>query len=215
MSEIQTQPSSHCLLGDNDQFFSDRCQDIIISGDSGQDIITDDSDQDIMLGGDRNRPDILHYVPDPNFTYDHSDVTYGADDNRYILNRAYGKAEVLDPGGNDTLLIGGYIKRSDIAFFKDGKNLVVDGGKGDTLLIKQQANPNNTIELFQHEVGGNFSPEVAELSADDVNCVVQTMAAYAEKNGVDFSSVDAVKKNAELMNIMVNSWDHVDQYPCK
>ncbi len=51
------------------------------------------------------------------------------------------------------------------------------------------------------QISGGFC-----LNDADINAIIQQMTAYAAENGIPLTSVDDVKGNREMMNIIANAW---------
>ncbi|MBP1732499.1 MAG: hypothetical protein H6Q55_2928 [Deltaproteobacteria bacterium] len=59
---------------------------------------------------------------------------------------------------------------------------------------------------------GDYATEKVELSDGsfltdgDINKIIQDMTAFASGNGIQLSSMDDVRKNPELMGMIVQGW---------
>ena len=81
-------------------------------------------------------------------------------------------------------------------------DLVVDYGETigqDRIVVLGQANSANSVEKVQLSDG-------TYLSNTDINQLIQTMTAYAQANSIELSSVNDVKNNQELMNLVTTAW---------
>ena len=72
-------------------------------------------------------------------------------------------------------------------------------GDDDVITITDQFNTNNAIETITLE-DGNY------LSSDDLDLIIQSINAYASEKGIAVNSVDTVRSNQELMNIIASGW---------
>ncbi len=68
---------------------------------------------------------------------------------------------------------------------------------GDQLTIQNQ--DSNTIEKFQLDNG-------QYLTDSDINQIIQDMTTYATDNGISLTSINDVKNNQDLLNVVINSW---------
>lgn len=158
-----------------------------INGMNGNDNINGGIGDDTIIGGAGN------------------DTLQGAAGNDlYLFNAGDGIDEIQELGGiNDCIKFGEGISKSDIGFFKDGDNLIIDYGNivgQDTVsIIAQYESTNKTIERIQLNDG-------SYLSNSDINALIQNMTAYAANNDIQISSINDVKNNADLMNLVATAW---------
>ncbi|MBF0120954.1 MAG: hypothetical protein HQK79_19160 [Desulfobacterales bacterium] len=154
-----------------------------VFGYGGNDFISGSSANDILNGGTGN------------------DTLEGGNGNdTYVYNSKDGQDVITDTGGTDTLRFGDGITKDDIALFIQNSNLfigVADEGKIST--INSQSMSDAGIEIIKLS-------DDSFLSSTDINTIIQDMAAFSKDHGISISSVDDVKKNQELMNIIVHSW---------
>ncbi|MBU1387594.1 MAG: hypothetical protein KKE62_15235, partial [Proteobacteria bacterium] len=127
----------------------------------------------------------------------------GAGNDTYIFNAGDGRDVIYDSGtsnaGDDTLQFGEEIRSNDIAFYQDDNNLVIGINGNDQIIVRDQIQADNAIENFQ--LGdGSF------MTSTDINLLIQEMTAFSQDQGISFSSVDDVRNNQDLMNIVVHSW---------
>ncbi|MDD3597206.1 calcium-binding protein, partial [Sulfuricurvum sp.] len=101
--------------------------------------------------------------------------------------------------GNDTIRFGEGIDESSVAFYMNGSNLVLSYGDNDLITITNQSVTNNAIEKFTLS-DGNY------LTSNDINVIIQSMNAYATDHGITIDSMDTVKNNQDLMNIVAAGW---------
>ncbi|MDD3597297.1 calcium-binding protein [Sulfuricurvum sp.] len=100
---------------------------------------------------------------------------------------------------NDTIQFGEGIGESSVAFYMNGNNLVVSYGDNDLITVTNQSVTNNAIEKFTLS-DGNY------LTSNDLNTIIQSMNAYATANDIAIESIESVKANQDLMNIVAAGW---------
>ena len=84
----------------------------------------------------------------------------------------------------------------------DGNDLIIDYGTAlgeDSITVKNQELENNTVERIQLSDG-------KYLSNEDINKIIQNMTSYAANNGIEFTNIESVKNNEDLMNLVASSW---------
>ena len=104
-----------------------------------------------------------------------------------------------DSGNEDKIAFGEDVNRDGTAIYSDGTNLTVAYGETDRLVVSSQFSSSYGIEKMQ-SADGLF------LTNGDINGIIQDMAAFAQTNGIPMTSVEDVRRNQDLMNIIVNSW---------
>ncbi len=123
----------------------------------------------------------------------------GDGDDTYIfgLNNG-GNDTIIDELGNNDVIFDDTVSKLDIAIYKDGNSLVIDYGNesGQDRILIQDSSSVDKIELSD----GSY------ISDEDVNLIIQNMTAYAQNNSIEFTSIDSVKNNDDLMNIVASSW---------
>lgn len=192
-----------------------------VYGQTGDDVLYGNSGADVLNGGEGN--DTI--IADDDGYYD--DAAYadtliggkgddtlkgGAGNDVYVFNIGDGADTVYDydyfgyynsnnyyNAGNDTIQFGEGIQESDISIFKSGSNLILSYGDNDLITVTNQSNVNNAIEKFTLS-DGNY------LTSNDMNLIIQSMNAYATDHGLSIDSIDTVKANQELMNIVAGAW---------
>ena len=158
-----------------------------INGKNGDDNINGGIGDDTIIGGAGN------------------DTLQGAAGNDlYLFNAGDGIDEIHELGGiNDCIKFGEGISKSDIGFFKDGDNLIIDYGNivgQDTVsIIAQYESTNKTIERIQLNDG-------SYLSNTDINALIQNITAYAINNDIQINSISDVRNNSDLMNLVAAAW---------
>lgn len=166
----------------DDQIFGENGNDYLY-GEAGNDWIEGTTGNDTISGGTGN------------------DTLYGGiGNNTYQFSAGDNQDYILDEAGTDKITFDNTVSKSNIALFKDASNnLFLDYGSvaaTDQIGIVNQS----TYTIERVEAGGYY------LSDSTINQAIQDMAAYATANGISFTSVDDVKANADLMNIISNSW---------
>ena len=176
----------------NDSIYNDFGNDYIDGGD-GDDYIETRSGNDTIVGGRGN-----------DSIYDNS----GGNDT-FIYNLGDGNDTIYNHGYNDsdTIQFGDTVALENIAFFTDSSgNLIIDYGEqsgNNTIKINNQNSSNYAIESFEAK---DSSGTTHLLTNEDINKLIQDMSAYAAENGITISSVQDVKDNPDLMNLVNSAW---------
>ena len=160
--------------------------DNIINGNSGDNVLKGLAGDDIIYGADGN------------------DSLYGGiGDDIYMFSAGDGNDIVSDDAGiEDIIQFDNSVESSNIAIFKDGNDLIIDYGNSlgeDSIIVKNQEFENNTVERIQLSDG-------KYLSNEDINKIIQNMTSYAANNGIEFTNIESVKNNEDLMNLVASSW---------
>jgi len=124
----------------------------------------------------------------------------GAGSDAYGFSLGNG-SDVIDDCGSDnaqdTISFDASVSRDAIAFFEDGTSLHIAYEDTDYItILNQDATGIEKVQLSD----GFF------LTDSDINKLIQGLTSYANDHGISLTSVDDVKNNQELMNIIVNSW---------
>ncbi|MDD2369875.1 MAG: hypothetical protein PHQ90_11270, partial [Sulfuricurvum sp.] len=69
----------------------------------------------------------------------------------------------------------------------------------DTVTITNQSVAENAIEKVSLS-DGNY------LTSNDINTIIQSMNSYASSHDIAITSIDSVKANQDLMNIVAAGW---------
>ncbi|MCK9372548.1 MAG: hypothetical protein M0P91_05075 [Sulfuricurvum sp.] len=141
-----------------------------------------------------------------------NDLLYGKGGNdTYIFERNNGNDTILDAqtssgwmrypmyAGYDTAQFGQGIGTKDFALYMDKGSLIVDYGSNDRISIVNQASPYDAIEKFSLS-DGNY------LTSNDINFILQSMNGYAASHDIAITSIESVKANQDLMNIVAGGW---------
>lgn len=132
-----------------------------------------------------------------------NDSLYGkTGDDTYVFNSGDNNDIIIEEGGNDKIILGEDITKSNIAIYQDGNNLIIDYGTElgtDSILIQNQNTTEGQIESIELSDG-------SYISNTDINQIIQNMTAYAQNNAIEFTGIDSVKNNADLMNLVSVAW---------
>lgn len=107
-------------------------------------------------------------------------------------------------GSDDTIILGDDVSKDTIAIYKDNEDLIIDYGDNlgtDRITVLNQCgtDSNKYVERVQLNDG-------SYLSNSDINALIQNMTAYAANNDIQISSINDVKNNADLMNLVAVAW---------
>ena len=191
---IFTSSVSHGIMHGNslDNTLTGNNNSCTLYGEAGNDSLTGGSISDYLYGGSGNDTLQGKQMGD--------DLYGGTGDDTYIFNVGDGIDTISDEAGNDTISFGNNITHDDIAIFMDSNNsLYIDYSTSDSVhdTIEILNQNTNTIENF---IIGNTT-----ISNNTINQIIQDMSAYATENGITISSVEDVKANADLMNLISNA----------
>lgn len=136
----------------------------------------------------------------------------GMGNDTYLFNRGDGQDIIHDSNwaygytgtdtyqaGNDMIRFGEGIGTSDISIYKNGSSVLLSYADNDVINIANQFVTNNAIEKFTLN-DGNY------LTSNDLNVIIQSMNAYAAEHEIAIDSIDSVKSNQDLMNIISGAW---------
>ncbi len=134
-----------------------------------------------------------------------NDLLYGNSGNDiYQFNLGDGQDTIQDSGGTDRIEFGESVERTGIALYMDSnRNLIVDyGTESGTDVICANNQQNGTInELRVNEGNSTYT-----MSDTAINQLIQDMSSYATEQGISLTSVEDVKNNADLMNMVNSAW---------
>jgi len=173
------------LMGTNDVNGKGNLLNNILLGNSGNNVLDGQAGNDVINGGAGN---------------DYLIGGFGNDTYKFDING--GDDTISDSLGTDKISFGKGIDKTNIALFKQGSDLIIDyvTSSGDNLITIQNQFAGNQIEKIQ--LSNNKS-----LSNIDINKIIQTMAAYsAVHTDVQMMSINDVKSNQDLMNLVTKSW---------
>lgn len=103
------------------------------------------------------------------------------------------------PSYVDTVKFASGITDSDVAIYQDGNDLVLGYGSTDKITVEDNFVVYKNMEYLQLNNG-------EYLSHADLVQVLQDITAYATANSITLTSVEDVKNNTELMNIIAAAW---------
>lgn len=126
----------------------------------------------------------------------------GNGDDTYLFELNDGQDSITDTNGKDNVIFGDSINKNNVAIYQEGNDLIIDYGTIlgiDRITITNQYLTNNAIEKIELSDG-------SYISNNDINQIIQNMTAYAQNNSIEFTGIESVKNNADLMNIIASSW---------
>ena len=176
--------------GNNQIIMSGNSKDIITSG-SGDDVILAGAGDDIINAGAGN--DIINGGTG-------NDVLNGSTGNdTYIFNKGDGTDIIQDNGGNDVMKLGEGIKKEDLWFKKEGKDLTINNlTNQDQMTVKNwYSGSANKIEQIELADGGHIS----NISID---LLVQAMATFDVKPMAE-TSLTPTQQNT-IQAALANTW---------
>jgi len=173
----------------------------ILDGGDGNDIVFGNNGKDFLFGNDGNDTLQGWFGDDWLHGGTGNDTLYGsAGSDTYGFSLGNG-SDVIDDCGSDnaqdTISFDAYVSRDAIAFFEDGTSLRIAYEDSDYITILNQ----DTTGIEKVQLSDGFF-----LTDSDINKLIQDLTSYANDHGISLTSVDDVKGNQELMNIIVNSW---------
>jgi Ca2+-binding RTX toxin-like protein len=169
--------------GDGDDWLYGDEGDDRLDGDSGSDILVGGIGDDLLEGGSGS--DTYRFAPGDGLdrVYD-----YGG-----------GWCRRKEDGGEDTIRFEEGVDRNNVAIFMRHRDLYLQYGDDDVVMIEQQSHFKKGIERIELADG-------CFLTDADINGIIQQMAAYAVNEGICLRSVEDVRKNEALMALVANSW---------
>ena len=135
-----------------------------------------------------------------------NDTLYGGSGNdKYLFELNDGVDSINDlSGDNDIIQLGQTIDKSQIAIYKDGNNLIIDYGNSlgkDKITVMGHFDDSSTKQIEKIELS-----DASYMDIEDINMLIENMTAYAQNNAIEFTGIDSVKNNADLMNLVASSW---------
>ncbi len=176
--------------GNNQIIMSGNSKDIITSG-SGDDVILAGAGDDIINAGAGN--DIINGGTG-------NDVLNGSTGNdTYLFNKGDGADIIQDNGGNDVMKLGEGIKKEDLWFKKEGKDLTINNlTNQDQMTVKNwYSGSANKIEQIELADGGHIS----NISID---LLVQAMATFDFKPMAETSLTPSQQNTIQAA--LANTW---------
>jgi Ca2+-binding RTX toxin-like protein len=175
----------------NDGIYGGTGKDTLF-GEDGDDLLNGGAGDDRLSGGDGN--DLL----DGGLGND--SLCGGSGDDTYRFSLGNGTDTINDAGpdgATDTVIFTGTVSGETVAFFRNGSDLSITYGGADYITVLNQDDAG--IEKVQFGNG-------LYLTDAEINAVIQQITAYSADHGLSLTSVDDVRGNHELMNIIANSW---------
>lgn len=165
-------------------------------GYGGNDTLDGGDDNDILNGGAGNDTLIGGTGSD--------NLNGGAGSDTYVFTAGDGNDTITDwsqYGSNDadTISFGAGITKNDVRFIIKNGSLLIGYAQNDTINVQYAQNTQAQIEKFTL-TDGNY------LTSNDINVIIQSMNAYATDHGMSITSLDTVKNNQALMNIVAAGW---------
>ncbi|MDD5009158.1 MAG: calcium-binding protein [Syntrophorhabdaceae bacterium] len=181
-----------------DNFIIGNDADNILKGGAGNDSLVGNAGNDTIYSGAGNDTLYGNYGDDYLVGYRGSDT--------YIFGKNDGSDTIYDIGlkrETDVISFDSSVSRDTVAFFKNGSDLSIAYGDTDYIIVSSQG--------FSYEMKDTGIEDVQLsdgffLTDSDINKIIQDITSYANNHGISLTSVDDVKGNQDLMNIIVNSW---------
>ena len=124
----------------------------------------------------------------------------------FLFNKGDGIDTVREYAGEqDVVKLGDQVNKTNIAIYKDiNNNLIIDYGENAgveqiTVLNQFGSDKSKLVERFELNDG-------SYLTDADINALIQNMTAYANNNAIEFTGIESVKNNADLMNLVASAW---------
>lgn len=124
----------------------------------------------------------------------------------FLFNKGDGIDTVNEYAGEqDVVKLGEQVNKTNIAIYKDtNNNLIIDYGENagvDQITVLNQfgSDKSKLIERFELNDG-------SYMTDADINALIQNMTAYANNNAIEFTGIESVKNNADLMNLVSSAW---------
>lgn len=124
----------------------------------------------------------------------------------FLFNKGDGIDTVREYAGEqDVVKLGDQVNKTNIAIYKDiNNNLIIDYGENagvDQITVLNQfgSDKSKLVERFELNDG-------SYMTDADINALIQNMTAYANNNAIEFTGIESVKNNADLMNLVASAW---------
>lgn len=126
----------------------------------------------------------------------------GTGDDTYLFNIGDGIDTITDSSatGVDTVAFGAGIGQTDVGLFRNGNDLEIGYSGLDKVSVSDFFSDASAMMDEINLADGSY------LTATDINQVIQDMAAYAVNEGFALSSINDVRNNEQLMNLVIGSW---------
>lgn len=116
---------------------------------------------------------------------------FGSNDGIDIINDTSGLA--------DKIVFDNSISKTDISFYMDNSHNLIINYAGDNGTVTVQNQNINTIEKIELN-NGQF------LSSSAIGKMISDISSFASNNCIQLTSINDVKGNSDLMNIIATSW---------
>lgn len=159
----------------------------ILFGGAGNDILYGDAQNDTLIGGTGN------------------DTLYGGiGDDTYLFSQGDGIDSINDETGKqDAILLDSTVSKDNIAIYSQNGNMIIDYGENigvdRVVALNHFSDANKKIERIELSDG-------SYITDSDINLLIQNMTAYANNNAIEFTGIESVKNNADLMNLVASAW---------
>ena len=124
----------------------------------------------------------------------------------FLFNKGDGIDTVREYAGEqDVVKLGDQVNKTNIAIYKDiNNNLIIDYGENagfDQITVLNQfgSDKSKLVERFELNDG-------SYMTDADINALIQNMTAYANNNAIEFTGIESVKNNTDLMNLVASAW---------
>lgn len=124
----------------------------------------------------------------------------------FLFNKGDGIDTVREYAGEqDVVKLGDQVNKTNIAIYKDiNNNLIIDYGENagvDQITVLNQfgSDKSKLVERFELNDG-------SYMTDADINALIQNMTAYANNNAIEFTGIESVKNNADLVNLVASAW---------
>jgi Ca2+-binding RTX toxin-like protein len=170
----------------------------------GDDVLYGTDMNDKLYGGTGNDALAGYAGDDTLYGNEGNDSLYGLDGNdTFCFKTGDGNDTIYDPGTDsswqDRVLFNEDVLKDTVALFQNGVNLIIGYGTNDNITVNYQMSDIHGVEKIELS-NGQF------LTDADVNLVIQQMTAFAADNSIPLTSVDDVRRNQDLMGMVVNAW---------
>ncbi|MEI7473593.1 MAG: calcium-binding protein [bacterium] len=119
----------------------------------------------------------------------------------YLFNKGDGFDSITDNNGSDEIKFGQGLTKNDLSVMKDGNSLVlgINGNDDGMQIVNWFSQPKYQIEKIGLSTG-EF------VTNDDINHIIQGMAAYSVKDNFQITNINEVQRSPELMTMISSSW---------
>ena len=173
----------------NDTIYGGSGDNLIYGGDGNDYIEAGSSGHSILIGG--NGDDILVG----------ESQNSKASTTTYVYNYGDGNDSIINGYGLNYLELGEGFTNDNVILFLDSQNDSLQIGflNSDNVIEIDRKNRNAYMDKITLS-DGNY------LDNNQINQIIQNISAYASDNGIDISSIEDVKNNPDLMNMISSSW---------